>query len=128
MAYEPTNWAKGDVITSAKLNKLEQGVAGQILFATQEVQSSGYGAVLDKTWQEIHDADIRFVVMRSETGGNGMSNFHYVSLVTATYQYDNTYIVECLMNTIHSSASYQPLTFYANSPDDYPCYPPMESQ
>ena len=25
--YEPTEWKKGDVVTSAKLNKLEQGVA-----------------------------------------------------------------------------------------------------
>lgn len=28
MAYEPTNWKTGDVVTSAKLNKLEQAVAG----------------------------------------------------------------------------------------------------
>ena len=28
MSYEPTQWESGDVITSAKLNKLEQGVAG----------------------------------------------------------------------------------------------------
>lgn len=27
MAYEPTIWQAGDTITSAKLNKLEQGVA-----------------------------------------------------------------------------------------------------
>ena len=27
MAYEPTNWKSGDVVTSAKLNKLENGVA-----------------------------------------------------------------------------------------------------
>lgn len=27
MAYTPTNWKSGDVVTSAKLNKLEQGVA-----------------------------------------------------------------------------------------------------
>lgn len=28
MAYTPTNWANGDVITSEKLNKMEQGIAG----------------------------------------------------------------------------------------------------
>lgn len=28
MAYTPTEWASGDVVTSQKLNKLEQGVAG----------------------------------------------------------------------------------------------------
>lgn len=28
MAYSPTTWNDGDVITKEKLNKLEQGVAG----------------------------------------------------------------------------------------------------
>lgn len=27
MNYEPTNWKSGDVVTSAKLNKMEQGIA-----------------------------------------------------------------------------------------------------
>lgn len=30
MSYTPTEWAKGDVVTSAKLNKLEQGVADAV--------------------------------------------------------------------------------------------------
>ena len=30
MSYEPTNWKAGDTITSAKLNKIEQGVANGI--------------------------------------------------------------------------------------------------
>ena len=27
MAYNPTEWATGDIITAAKLNKMEQGIA-----------------------------------------------------------------------------------------------------
>lgn len=27
MGYEPTNWQAGDTVTSAKLNKIEQGIA-----------------------------------------------------------------------------------------------------
>lgn len=27
MSYEPTNWQAGDTVTSAKLNKMEQGIA-----------------------------------------------------------------------------------------------------
>lgn len=27
MAYEPTTWQAGDTITSARLNKMEQGIA-----------------------------------------------------------------------------------------------------
>lgn len=58
MSYEPTNWKSGDVVTSAKLNKLEQGVA--------EAGGSGGGFLkvgfdtetltLDKTWKQIFDA------------------------------------------------------------------------
>lgn len=29
MAYEPTTWNKGDVVTAEKMNKLEQGVANE---------------------------------------------------------------------------------------------------
>jgi len=56
MSYTPTNWKSGDVVTSTKLNKLEQGVAnaggGSVLVATLNV---GEGT-LDKTWEEIYEA------------------------------------------------------------------------
>ena len=28
MSYEPTNWKKGDKVTSTRLNKIEQGIQG----------------------------------------------------------------------------------------------------
>lgn len=31
MAYQKNTWASGDVVTSAKLNKMEQGIAGIVL-------------------------------------------------------------------------------------------------
>ena len=43
MAYTPTEWATGDVITAQKLNKMEQGIAGAGLqlygpyFATKDI-------------------------------------------------------------------------------------------
>lgn len=52
MSYEPTNWKTGDVVTSAKLNKLEQGVAGGVLVAHLDEETGN----VDKTWQEIYDA------------------------------------------------------------------------
>lgn len=58
MAYDPTVWKSGDTITSAKLNKLENGLA--------EASGGGTGGgvlvvndnngTLDKTWQEITNA------------------------------------------------------------------------
>jgi len=47
MAYEPTNWKAGDIVTSAKLNKIEQGIAtgGKIVIADLNQDNT-----LNKTW------------------------------------------------------------------------------
>lgn len=41
MAYEPTQWRSGDTITSERLNKMEQGIAGSgdvyVLHTTETV-------------------------------------------------------------------------------------------
>ena len=60
MAYEKNNWQSGDVVTSEKLNHLEDGVsnAGGTL-VIGGFSNNQYGNVTgtsDKTWQEIHDA------------------------------------------------------------------------
>lgn len=54
MAYEPTNWKSGDVVTSAKLNKLEQGVvdANAVLVVRESWNESSY--VWDCTYEEIY--------------------------------------------------------------------------
>lgn len=56
MAYEPTNWKAGDIVTSAKLNKMEQGIAGAGPLMVERTSNS-----LNKTWQEIHDAALAFI-------------------------------------------------------------------
>ena len=43
MAYEPTNWKTGDVVTSSKLNKLEMGLAISVNILTiTEVSEGNY--------------------------------------------------------------------------------------
>ena len=72
MAYDPTVWKSGDTITSAKLNKLENGLAeasgggtgGGVLVCTLPNQ----GSALDKTWKEIHDAFPSSVVVLISNG------------------------------------------------------------
>ena len=57
MAYTPTEWTSGDVITAEKLNKIEGGVAesgASALLVTPADENDNW--VFDKTWQEIHDA------------------------------------------------------------------------
>ena len=58
MSYEPTNWKDGDLVTSAKLNKLEQGVAngGGSVFMI-DLQCNGphsYTSLV--TYEEIEEA------------------------------------------------------------------------
>lgn len=60
MSYEPTVWKDGDLVTSAKLNKLEQGVANGVAngvnFEIVNMELSDQGnPSLDKTAGEIID-------------------------------------------------------------------------
>lgn len=58
MSYEKQTWAKGDIVTSAKLNHMEDGIAsggGSIIVHETYDESTGKGT-LDKTWQQIFDA------------------------------------------------------------------------
>lgn len=67
MSYDPTIWKSGDVVTSAKLNKIEKGIedagsgggGGGAFVCTLNMQTMA----LDKTWQEIHDAVFSVIVI-----------------------------------------------------------------
>ena len=62
MAYEPTVWKNGDTVTSAKLNKMERGIANAGGLVVRFSNNA-----LDKTWQEIHDAAPFVVLVDGET-------------------------------------------------------------
>jgi len=52
MAYTPTNWKDGDIISAEKMNKLEQGVAeggggGVLLVNVTEGSDGGGGSVVN---------------------------------------------------------------------------------
>lgn len=103
MSYEPTVWKDGDLVTSAKLNKLEQGVAngGGIL-----VVHADENGRLDKTWQEIYNADFAVLSM-IEDGHKGVFPINNI------YVENNTYQVQC---PIMSDTA----TFSTSATDDYP--------
>ena len=102
MAYEPTNWQAGDVVTSAKLNKLEQGVANGGVLVIHEDENDR----LDKTWQEIYDADFAVI----QTIENGEKSIHQIDIIGVE---NNSYYVRL-------DGSTQSQTFSASAPDDYP--------
>ena len=52
MSYTPTEWKAGDTVTSAKLNKIEQGISNNssnVLMVEMEEISFGYQSILDAT-------------------------------------------------------------------------------
>lgn len=51
MAYEPTVWSTGDIITAEKLNKIENAIGG-----VYYVDLPTEGDALSVTWQDIYDA------------------------------------------------------------------------
>jgi len=51
MAYTKTTWTDGDIVTSEKLNHMEDGIANSGVMVINDTDGT-----LDKTWQEIHDA------------------------------------------------------------------------
>lgn len=55
MSYTPTVWKTGDIVTSEKLNKLENAIpqGGVMMIGTEEIDDTTY---LTATWQEINDA------------------------------------------------------------------------
>lgn len=58
MGYIPTEWQTGDIITAAKLNKAEEGIAqaGTFVVTITGYDEETYDAILSATWQEVYDA------------------------------------------------------------------------
>ena len=109
MSYTPTEWKAGDTVTSAKLNKIEQGIAAGsgILIAHVGIKSGENFPTLDKTWQEIHDADVCYIIERDEERS-------YCELVVGTDVADGLYSVD-VFDVING-----PQTYAIDSPSNYP--------
>ena len=108
MSYEPTQWKDGDLVTSAKLNKIEQGIAaGGGILIVHQIDNGEDAPTLDKTWQEIHDADVCYIIQRD-------NEYSDCKLVRGTSIDDGEYLVGVFAFTSF------PQTFVAASSSDYP--------
>ena len=79
MAYTKNTWQTGDIVSSAKLNHMEDGIANsENVFIVGGVSVDGNGdpnGTLDKTWQEIYDALQSKVVIAVYVSDNEIMQF-----------------------------------------------------
>lgn len=125
MAYTPTEWVCGDIITAEKLNKLENGLAdccggsAPLVVSVNSMTEAGQTVyILDKTWREIYDAcpNVCFLEEYPEIGAYG--KFATLKQVECTPTPDgNVYRVEA---TIPSIDYELPSVFQTDSVDGYP--------
>ena len=117
MAYTKQTWQSGDVVTSAKLNYIEDGIvaAGADVFTVTGIFSKdgeNDRVDLDKTWQEIHDAFVGgSLVCINEEMDDGSC---YQSLVLQVSQMPFDEDMIYLVNTYMES-------FTIETPNGYPC-------
>lgn len=96
MIYEPTEWAKGDVVTAAKLNNLEGGVAGarDVAYVTVEIDPTTGEYTVDKT-----PAEVGAIIDR---GGRAWSDLYY----SAPEGENPSYVGGQFMAPAHGSEEY----------------------
>jgi len=111
MSYTPTNWQSGDVVTSEKLNKIEQGIAAASGGGGIQVIHSDNG-VLDKTYAEIVTAATNSFVYLDEVN----ETFHGIGNLVMYGSYDGTY-------SVAFSSTFAPggiVQYETDSEDGYP--------
>ena len=113
--YTPTEWKAGDTVTSAKLNKLEQGVASRgflIINGTWDEYDGHDICTLDKTWTEIQASDVSFVIGRAE---NTLNCWLVVNVFFDELSLSGKYTVRVYDGEID-------MDFTCNSADEYPVF------
>lgn len=115
MAYTPTVWQTGDVITAEKLNKAEQGIeAASAQSLKVMITTEGTTSTMDKTFKEIADVlDAGGSVLFMEVGEYGGYDIYR----TDNYGYNES--VNYYLTVNH-------LLFVAESEDDNPSFTELE--
>lgn len=121
MAYEPTEWKKGDVVTSEKLNKIEGGIAAGVgvlvvgLTITDTLEEAS--ATLDKTAGEIIAAvEAGSIVVARASGENSHADWYFSShAVMQNGEHTGEIAV-----VFYSPDDTDLVAMYAATSDDYP--------
>lgn len=111
MAYNKTTWQTGDIVTSEKLNNIENGIANAgplVVHVTMEEVDGDDLFVLDKTWAEINatQGNVIFIETTPE-GWNLMSGVGvYASADNEPYSVQFVYLTELIVLTADTENDY----------------------
>lgn len=116
MSYEPTNWKTGDVVTSAKLNKLENAVAnGGALKLNFTIDNEAETITIDRTFAEIKEAVLSGVNVFGIMESNGVSSIVYPCQFEESSDPEDEYHSVDVCGFSRGS-----ITFEAETENDYP--------
>lgn len=107
MSYEPTTWAAGDTVTSAKLNKMEQGITNATSSPYFIIENNPNNSwKLNKTYKEVEDAFLigKIPVFMTYDEEN---NFEFATIMSG--------IEHSLLTVYFNNNSY----FFASNENDY---------
>ena len=125
MSYTPTEWQSGDIVTSTKLNKLENGLAaaasgGGVMVVNTALNEAETAYVMDKTAGEIMSAaQTGLVVVGWLADGTGLT-----WIIPEVYDWGDG---EIPRYTVKVTASGGQGSFDANTADDYPTFTPGDN-
>ena len=132
MSYEPTVWKDGDLVTSVKLNKLEQGVAngGNFEVINMELTWNTGSLSLDKTAGEIIDIlksgkHILVICTPEPPPSSGLSSeaYMYYSAIPIQVSYvPGSYFQMDLYLPMFATNSDRMVSLTASSLDQYPSF------
>ena len=125
MSYEPTQWSAGDTVTSAKLNKIEQGISNNSSVEVIEMTATENGFVFSKTAKEIANlmksGKLIFVRYYQE----GDNTYYCINLYINAMQKSNSSPWYFVANA--PDEDFSTFTFVAETDNDYPTFtPPSE--
>ena len=122
MSYIKNTWQTGDIVTAAKLNHMEDGIASSIMMvpATVVKGESELTITLGKTWQEIYDAmSAGKWVLISDEQTQSEEKFSISYLLPLNAGFDGTMYYVTLFPFLNAGQQ-QPRSFECDSTDGHP--------
>ena len=124
MSYDKNTWQTGDVVTSEKLNHMEQGIesasGGGVFVVSASLDSEVGGYILSETWQTIYNAmdSGQVVFIKMDAAAHSGTNICTYEMVSNAVFADKYYLDTVLCD----EGTVQGHSYVADTATDYPVY------